>query len=100
MQEYDEDLVEREERLAREEAAKIGGEPGFRSADPANQAIDEAGGGESEGWEQTEEDLIRHATHSDDRSDTIILEGAGRAEAESDRSTADYGEADQSQGGG
>jgi hypothetical protein len=53
--------------------------------------VEEAGGGEAEGFEQAEKDLIDRA------QDPAGHRAAGRAfppEAESDRSTADYGEAD------
>ena len=61
--------------------------------DPAMQPVEEAGGGVSEGFEQAEEDLIENASHG---------EGAGNPEtdaidnedAEAERSTAEYGEAD------
>ena len=60
--------------------------------DPAMQPVEEAGGGQSEGFEQAEEELIENASHGD---------GAGNPEAdridedaEAERSTAEYGEAD------
>lgn len=90
---------EREERLAGEEAAWIGGPPPQSDADPARRPIQEAGGGESEGWEEAEAELIRHASHADDRSSTVILEEAARPEQESDLSTAQYAEADQAPSG-
>jgi len=67
------DLEEYETEMAGQEAALIGGDSGHQALDPAWQAIEEAGGGESEGWEQAEEDLILNATHSNDHSDTEIL---------------------------
>jgi hypothetical protein len=61
--------------------------------DPAMQPVEEAGGGVSEGFEQAEEQLIENASHGD---------GGGNPEAdaidedaEAERSTAEYGEADQ-----
>lgn len=62
--------------------------------DPAQQAIIEAGGGEAEGWELAEEELIRNASHGDDRSDTIALTEAGRMEQEIVPPTDVYGESD------
>ena len=60
--------------------------------DPAMEPVEEAGGGVSEGFEQAEEDLIENASHGS---------GAGNPEtdaieedAEAERSTAEYGEAD------
>ena len=94
-----EEIEDREERLAAEEAARIGGDVDRQESDPAWQAVEEAGGGESEGWELAEQDLIRNATHADERSDTVILSEAGKPEKESDLAGADYGEADQTPGG-
>jgi hypothetical protein len=96
-----EDQEDEQERLAGEEARHIGGQATEQDeeVDPAWKAVLEAGGGESEGWEQAEEDLIKHATHGDDRSDTVILQEAGQPEQESNRSTADYAEADQTPSG-
>jgi hypothetical protein len=56
------------------------------------QAVDEAGGGVSEGFELAEEELIEHASHGDSLSTSEILRNAGREEAET--SDAVYGEAD------
>ena len=64
--------------------------------DPAMQPVEEAGGGVAEGFEQAEEDLIENASHGD---------GAGNPErdaidnehVEAERSTAEYGEADEPQ---
>lgn len=60
--------------------------------DPSEQAVREGGGGQSEGFELAEENLIRHASHGDDISDTITLTDAGRPEIED--SDAVYGEGD------
>ena len=55
--------------------------------------VEEAGGGESEGFEQAERDLVEQAenfdAHRSPRRDAFA------AEEESDRSTADYGEPDE-----
>ena len=56
------------------------------------QAVDEAGGGVSEGFELAEEELIEHASHGDGLSTAEILRQAGREEPEI--SDAVYGEAD------
>lgn len=58
------------------------------------RAVEEAGGGEAEGFELAEQDLIDHASHADDRSSTSILTQGGQAEEPSD---AAYGEADEEQ---
>lgn len=55
------------------------------------RAVEEAGGGESEGFELAEEDLIEHASHGDDHNPSRIFHDAGRDEEESG---AVYGEAD------
>lgn len=56
----------------------------------AERAVEEAGGGEAEGFEQAEAALRRQAEGSDESGDPI--EQAGEVEAE--RSGAGYGEAD------
>jgi len=55
--------------------------------------VDEAGGGESEGFEQAEKDLVEHAEHGDPAPDPTTQ--AFTPEQESDRGTAEYGEADE-----
>jgi hypothetical protein len=87
-------LIAEEETLAAEEAAAIGGRAGDENLDPAERPVREAGGGESEGFEMSEQDLIRHASHSDDVSDSIVFHDAGKPEAEADRQTAASGDAD------
>jgi hypothetical protein len=61
-----------------------------RRNDPAWQAVDEAGGGEQEGFEQSEDLLIENAEHGEH---TTALDGFPE-EAEEDRSVA-YGDADE-----
>ncbi|MGO9791023.1 MAG: hypothetical protein ACLP8S_16475 [Solirubrobacteraceae bacterium] len=57
------------------------------------RAVDEAGGGESEGFELAERDLVEHASHGDEHAAERIMRDAGRDE---DKASADavYGEAD------
>jgi hypothetical protein len=55
------------------------------------RAVEEAGGGESEGFELAEEELIEHASHGDEHSTQPILRDAGRVEESLD---ATFGEAD------
>lgn len=64
------------ERRAREEAeaaaaeaARIGGPGSPSEGDEAERPVAEAGGGEAEGFEQAERDLIEHATHGDPAPD-------------------------------
>ena len=87
-------MIAEQEELAAQEAAAIGGRAGDEGVDPAERPVREAGGGESEGFELAEQDLIRHASHADDRSDSIVFHDAGEPEVESDRQTAEFGEAD------
>jgi hypothetical protein len=74
------------------EAGSIGGrrDP---DEDPAEQAVDEAGGGESEGFEQAENDLVEHAEHGDPAPDPTTQ--AFSPEAESDRETVERGDPDE-----
>jgi hypothetical protein len=56
------------------------------------RAVDEAGGGEAEGFELAEHDLIEHASHGDERTPARIIQDAdGRNEESAD---SVYGEAD------
>lgn len=57
------------------------------------RAVEEAGGGESEGFEASEEALIENATHGDGRADPIS--DAFTAEVEADEVTGRPGEADE-----
>jgi hypothetical protein len=56
------------------------------------RAVDEAGGGVSEGFELAEADLIEHASHGDSLSTSAILRDTGLEEPEP--TDAVYGEAD------
>lgn len=85
-------LVAQEASAAAAEAARIGGAVPPDADDPAMDPVYQAGGGEQEGWEEAETELIENATHG---------EGGGQPERdafapelESDRSGAVYGEAD------
>ena len=55
-------------------------------------AVEEAGGGESEGFELTEQELIQHASHGDEQTPARIIYDAGNDE-EPDPGV--YGEADE-----
>jgi hypothetical protein len=64
------------------------------------RAVEEAGGGESEGFELAEEELIEHASHGDDHTPTRIMldaaaerETRGPLDGEADEGV--YGEADE-----
>lgn len=60
--------------------------------DPAMAPVFEAGGGEAEGFEMAEDDLVEHASHGDQHSGAYPLQHAGRSEEEG--VTGDAGEAD------
>ena len=85
------------ERLASEEAAAaaeagaIGGPVDDAGLDPAERPVREAGGGEGEGFEQAEADLIERAAHGDPGREIE----PGAPEPESLRSQAAYGDADE-----
>jgi hypothetical protein len=87
-------LVDEEERLAAAEAGGIGGPgPDDAHGDPAMEPVYEGGGGEAEGFELAEEELIENATHGDGRAEPIG--DAFTAEIESDEATAVDAEADE-----
>ncbi|TMK98365.1 MAG: hypothetical protein E6G34_12055 [Actinobacteria bacterium] len=56
------------------------------------QAIEEAGGGQSEGFELSERELIEHASHADQHSPFRIIHDAGPAE---EQAQTTYSEADE-----
>jgi hypothetical protein len=56
------------------------------------RAVDEAGGGISEGFELTERELIEHASHGDEHTPSRIMRDAASAEETTDLV---YGEADE-----
>ena len=88
----DDDLVAQQEMAAAAEAAAIGGHVASETGDPAMDPVYQAGGGEQEGFEEAEADLIENATHGDGHGDP--LRDALTPEVESDASTAVYGESD------
>ncbi len=84
--------AEREADAAAHEAAGIGGRAP-EDEDPARRPVDEAGGGEAEGFEQAEADLRENAEHGqlgprDPNRDVLT------PEEQNDLSGAEYGEAD------
>jgi hypothetical protein len=56
------------------------------------RAVEEAGGGESEGFELAEQELIEHASHGDEHRPARIMRDADGLDEESSQSV--YGEAD------
>jgi hypothetical protein len=60
------------------------------------EAVEEAGGGQSEGFEQAERELIEHTSHGDGHATAKISQDAYK-EGEEEPTEAEYGEADQEQ---
>jgi hypothetical protein len=90
------DFETREEWLAAAEARALGGPPEpelGEDIDEALRPVYEAGGGEQEGFELAERDLIENASHGGGRGDP--LHDRPSPEIESDESTAVYGEPDE-----
>ena len=56
------------------------------------RAVEEAGGGESEGFEMAEQELIEHTSHGDGHAPSRIMRDAA---AESEQDDQEYGEADE-----
>lgn len=76
----DELFESEQEQEAAREAAHIGGVAGDEALDPAERAVIEAGGGEAEGFELAEQELIEHASHTDQQSAHAILHHQGLPE--------------------
>ena len=95
------DLATREEWAAAAEAAAIGGPvPDLgggvlddEGLDEAMRPVYEAGGGEQEGFELAEHDLVRNATHGDGTG--YPERDAFTPELESDLASGEYGEPDE-----
>ncbi len=95
------DFETRQERAAAAEAAAIGGAPDAdlglpgtgERPDEALRPVYEAGGGDAEGFEIAERDLERNATHDDGAGHPEL--DAFTPERETDRSPAEYAEADE-----
>lgn len=58
------------------------------------EAVDEAGGGEAEGFELSEQELIEHSSHGDEHNPAKITQDSWE---EMESSKAEYGEADEEQ---
>jgi hypothetical protein len=72
-----------QEEAAAAEAARIGGQPSSEppaqdagTQDRAQQAVREGGGGEAEGFEEAERELIEHASHGDQHAARRVMEDA------------------------
>lgn len=81
----------REAELAARDASRVGGGSGRAPEDPAGAPVRESGGGEAEGFEESEELLVEHASHGDAQSAHAILHDQALGEEEDDRAD---GEAD------
>src|SRR5690349_17528874 len=84
-----------QEEAAAAEAARIGGSPTSEdtdSVDEAQRPLEEAGQGESEGFELAERELIEHASHGDQHAARRAAEDAPST-SDDDRA-AQGGEAD------
>ena len=90
--EMDDRLAEREAAAAAAEAGAIGGPVPDEELDPADRPVAEGGGGEAEGFELSERQLARQASHED--AGTSPTDSAFTAEVEADRSSAVYAEPD------
>ncbi len=87
------DLVAQEEAAAAAEAAMIGGVVAPVAGDPSLAPVLEAGGGEAEGFELAEADLVENASHGDGGGNP--LRDAFTAEVESDDAGVVPGEPDE-----
>ena len=96
--EYD-PLAEEEAEAAAAEARKIGGTPTRDLEedlphDPAMDPVYEAGGGEQDGFEMAEEELIEHAEQGPNRPETQVHVREEITSEEENR-TESYGEGDE-----
>jgi hypothetical protein len=85
-------LADREAEAAAHEAAGVGGRAP-EDEDPARRPVDEAGGGEAEGFEQAEEDLRENAEHGE-LGPRDPIRDSFTPEEESDRAGGEYAEPD------
>ena len=93
-------LAEEEAEAAAAEARNIGGRPTRDLEedlphDPAMDPVYEAGGGEQDGWEMAEEELIEHSEHGPARPETQIHVREEVNVEERPPSRSQYGEADE-----
>jgi hypothetical protein len=58
------------------------------------EAVDEAGGGQSEGFELAEQELIEHTSHGDEHAPAKISRDA-YGEGDDEATDSEYGEADE-----
>jgi hypothetical protein len=84
--------VDREADAAAKEAGQIGGRSGLEHLPESERAPAEAGGGVSEGFEQSEELLREQAQHGDSFADPVA--DRPKAEGAAGRDHGEYGEGD------
>ena len=99
MTEENDPLAEEEAEAAAAEARNIGGRPTRDLEedlphDPAMDPVYEAGGGEQDGWEMAEEELIEHSEQGPARAETQIHVREEEVIEESPPDRELYGEAD------
>jgi hypothetical protein len=82
-----------EEDAAAAEAGEIGGPGPEYEGSEDERATNEGGGGEAEGFEQAERELVEAAEHGRHRH--MPTDDEFPPEERADESTAEYGEADQ-----
>lgn len=87
----DDMFVSEEEETAASEAAPVGGTAGDEDLDEAERPVIEAGGGEAEGFDVAEQDLVDHAEHQEGEG----IPRLDRFEVEAEPDPATYGEADE-----
>ena len=83
-------MVDEEADAAAKEAANIGGPTPNADMDPAERPVAEGGGGEAEGFEEAERDLIEHASHGDSAPDPSSLASDELAHPEPEYGQADH----------
>ena len=82
--------IDRETDAAAAEAGAIGGPGADQDLDPAERASAEHGGGEAEGFEQSEKALIEAASHGDPAPDPESLASDEQAHPEQEHGSADH----------
>jgi hypothetical protein len=75
------DPAREQAQAAAAEAAAIGGRvssepPSGESRDEASRPVAEAGGGEAEGFEEAERELVEHASHGDEHAARRAIQDA------------------------
>src|SRR5688500_16893401 len=82
--------AEEEAEAAAAEAGAIGGPGADTDLDPEERPVVEGGGGEAEGFERSEAELIEHASHGDPAPDPTSLASEEAAHPEQEHGAADH----------